>query len=152
MTEMNPKSDWFRRYSYEKDETREMIEEFVRVYRLSPETHPRVLDLHAGDGSFAGILKRLGWPENQMVCLDKYKSPDPLVQGVRWIYVDTSPFTYELMNNNTISYNALSVFKESFDIVGAFQTDLNPDYEEKLCRFFARSGGFIFSSFFTGKV
>jgi hypothetical protein len=120
---------------------------------ITPQSHPRALELFAGDGPIAEYLYKQGW--RNITCIDFEKSDTHFeASGVAWKYVDLEELLVSI-NMHEIPHEIDSL-EHSFDIVSATfalrpgKTDLFdmfiPDRDiMDLCEFFAKPGALIFS-------
>lgn len=142
--------DVLRRYTYNNGFAKSIVTRLIDSFGVNKDTHPRVLDLAAGDGSVAAILSEMGWDERQIVCIDKYESPTPLVKSVKWLYEDLELVASVLSDDKEPS-KQLQRIHQGFDIVAIMQSPLKQWEEEALVRYFAaNTHTFVLSNWFTG--
>lgn len=112
---------------------------------VAPQTHPRVLELGAGDGPAAEFCIGKGWIPTNIICLDKVKSLTPLVAGVSWKYVNLLRLN-EALEGEVIPGD-IADMRGVFDIVFADQIDdprLPKSALNRITQFFVRKDGRVF--------
>lgn len=148
----NINRDPHRRYSYDSEDTRESIAALLNSYNITPLSHKSVGDFAAGDGSISAILKEIGWPEIDMVCIDKFQSPTPLLNQVRWVYQDLFQVVHAISSGKEPD-NEISQYRRSFDIVAIYQSPFRAWEEEVLVKYFAsNANAFVLTSWHIGYV
>ncbi len=101
--------------SYSSGVGRKTTLELLRKHNLSPNTHPRVVDLCAGEGSWAKILIERGWDPNHIVCIDRRRPENPPPEGVKWEYWDLRALATSLRNRTPLP-KEVAVYRRSFDL------------------------------------
>lgn len=139
---------YYRRFSMGRDSQEHIVEQ-LRVYGITPHTHPKAIDLFAGDGSVAAILKSVGWSEKNISCVDKYFTPTPLVEGVTWYYWNLAELGAAIVFHDEIPAD-IQRLRNTFDIaISRFG-----DTEEialqglglTLCTYFVRRNGYVLTT------
>lgn len=66
----------------------EMLFKNFEHNHITPQTHPQVLELFAGDAPITHLLAQKGW--KNFTCMDMYKSfgPPLFPDSTTWIYID----------------------------------------------------------------
>ena len=142
--QLNPEEVRYRRWSYlVKDgmDRRWLIDKLERN-SVTPVKHQKVCDLCSGDGSIPAILVDNGWKPGQITCIDQFKSPEPLVEGVDWKYLDISLLVWAIRRGAEIPED-LKKLQHSFDLVTLFQSHAGMDIDAEACKYFAKPGGYI---------
>lgn len=138
--------DPYRDFSYriQEENFRHSLFGQLMHERVTPITHPKAVDLCAGDGCLARILVDNGWKEANLTCIDRYKSPTPLVPDARWFYWDLEQLYLHLERRLSLPEEVLS-FRHQFDIamlwLGGF--GLGESGRELLCKYFVKPKGYI---------
>lgn len=114
----------------------------LKLHGITPATHPRIVDLWAGDGSCARIFVENGWQEPNIVCIDMYRSPTPLVPRAQWRYWDLRKLGYVIPYKEFLPPEVLA-FKEQFDIAVSMFSYGRPESENAICELLVRKGGFV---------
>lgn len=122
---------------------REAFTSFLQTHKLSPETHPRILDLCAGDGGLARMAADMGWTD--ITCIDKFLPADSLVPTATWLtwnlYNLYTNIRFDDMDASTLPYRNI------FDLVLMANSELgNIDIEMTVCSFFVNQNGQIYLS------
>lgn len=121
-----------------------MNEEFTE-FHVTPETHPKVVELAAGDGPIAKLLVKRGWRPENITCVDRDESPNPMVPGVKWMYIDLPTLYEEYIRKNLNPEPEILAMKGAFDLVSFCNTGWDmPHLEEKLAEYFKRPSGYVF--------
>jgi len=128
-----------------------------RKYGITSETHPKAIDICAGDGSWARILCDNGWKEENILCVDRYKSGSPLVSGVESNYWDINALGKRLFLEHDQTFSAYmrrllsgQIPPEVLEKKGVFDLavlgfgTLKQSLEEEVCNFFVRPKGHIY--------
>lgn len=132
--------DFYRRYAYEDSRFRSTFGEWLCRREITPKVYPRVLDLCAGDGSISKILVNHGWDPKNMTCVDRHKSPTPLIKGATWRYWDLEVLADYLNERREIPEEILE-YKNVYDLVVLWNGFLRKTTEIAVCKFFVRSEG-----------
>ena len=139
----------WRRYTYSSEGIRLLIPSQLSHEGITPQTHPQVVDLCAGDGSIARILADNGWSLSIITCIDKLVSPTPLVEGVRWLYWDLRELAKSVIGDVSLPTEVVKK-RNSFDVV-CLWSGIDEDetknigwLERKIiCDFFVKPTGYI---------
>lgn len=135
MPEMNP--DNLRRYTYTDYEFRNFLDVMLQMRGVTPDSHPTLVDLAAGDGSMSAIFAERGWREKNMLCVDRYESPSPLVNNATWYYLDLLDLASDIEQGKRLP-REVEKMKGAFDIVTIMQVPFRRYDEETLWNYFAK--------------
>ena len=135
--------NFYRRYAFESLHFRPNFYRFLDLKEITPKTHPKVVDLCAGDGSISKLLTDKGWNPRDLTCVDLYKSPTPLVNGVTWRYWDLEELADHLKILRDIPAQILDL-QNTFDFVVLWNGFLRRETETSVCKFFVRLDGETF--------
>lgn len=130
--------DPFKSWSHDNPDLREAIVTDLVWNGVTPATHPKAVDLCAGDGSCAAILTSTGWNANNITCIDISRSTSPLVTGVTWQYLDLGELGWRLKGGHQIP-ESLQPLHHGFDVAMLWFGYLR--YEQELFDFFLKPGG-----------
>lgn len=138
---LNP-DELFRSYSYDTKEIREGMSEFL-ARKITKESHPKAIDLCAGDGSYARILVDNGWKGQNMTCVDRFRTRTPLVKDAVWRYWDLEQMAHELQLRQPMP-EEITLLKGSFDIAFFwFSRFIKKEDRLLVCRYLVRPDGYI---------
>lgn len=130
-------------YSYRDSEVHEVFRHLLKQRGLTPTTHPRTVDLYAGAGSFARLFVDNGWDETNMVCIDKFHPPTPLVPKATWLYWDLDELGEAIVLGEPLPQQVIS-YQHQFDIAVLRNGGLLPrEIKDTLCEYFVRPEGYI---------
>ncbi len=106
-----------------------------------------VADVCAGDGSVAKLLVDYGWDARKIICIDRYRSPSPLVGGVTWEYWNVDQLGLALLAEKEIP-SCIERYREFFDLVVMMQAlgGVGSDSAEAVSYFLCRVGGLAYYS------
>ncbi len=135
--------DPYRRYAWEDSTFKSTLSRWLERRQITPETYPRAVDLCAGDGSISRLLADKGWNANNIVCVDRCKSPRPLLKGVTWRYWDLEVLAAYLAEKREVPDQILE-HQNAYDLVILWNGFLRKTTEVGVCNFFVRSGGIWF--------
>ena len=136
---------WYRR-AVLRDNLTDIFHRNLKRSKITPESHPKVLELFAGDGPLADELHQLGWRD--ITCVDRAKSPDPIApKDTQWLYINLWSTAFGLKTGNDIS--KLESMRNRYNIVTAtFAIDetviMSHRDIDALCDFFLAENGFKF--------
>lgn len=140
----NPNELRYRRYSLMDKETGEILAEELKEKGITPDKFPKAVDLAAGDGSLAAVLKRLGWKGKDITCIDQFESPTPISRDFNWEYVNLSNLASAVDLGDKLPPD-IEKMRGKFDVVTMSLAFLGSEKaEEKVCEFFAKPKSFIF--------
>lgn len=136
-----------RSWSYASGEDAKMYiaKSWPEAGEVSPLTHPKIADLCAGDGSVAGIFCESGWDPRNILCVDRYRSLTPVVQGVTWGYWDVTELGRRLLHKGSIPPE-VSQYQGLFDIVVHDLSGIRRELRQVVCDYLVRPGGLIHHS------
>ncbi|MFC1790734.1 hypothetical protein ACFLZP_04610 [Patescibacteria group bacterium] len=136
--------DQFLRPSYHESEP-EFVAALFEEYQITPQSHPRAVELFAGDAPHAAIMTRLGWRARDIVCIDYRRSRDPLVRGVQWRYYDLHHLSLALMVDGEIPGSILSLRQQGDVVIAINQWWRSKETLDQLVNFFCRRGGLAYT-------
>ena len=142
--EKNPGLKSIVRYSWMDARALEQLVEIFAKDRVTAENHPAAICCCAGDAPEAVQLKELGWKD--ITCVDKYEPAAPLVDGVRWKYLNLGLLAQALKEGKQLP-PGVEAMRESFDVVTMIQGFMAFDgyrSQDKVCKFFAKPDAIIF--------
>jgi hypothetical protein len=125
----------------------EIVAEQLDLAHASPATHPKVLELFAGDAPLSYWLSRRGW--SNFTCIDMAMSPTSLApDNTTWIYANLQELITRLTNKENVG--DFAAMANTFDIVtSTFAIQKRYFFPKRdrdiLGKFFVREGGFIYS-------
>ena len=125
--------------------TPEVETDLMRLFNehgITPETHPKAVDLYAGDGSLAKILVKNGWQEENMTCIDMSRSHSPLVRKANWLFWNLDSLDEALQSGVKIP-TEVSQTSGQFDISLIYATPMSKEGLETIGNFFTKRGGYI---------
>ena len=135
--------DNFRSYSYDNQNDPEGFRGLLELNRVTPSTHPRAIDLCAGDGSFARMLVDNGWQEEDMTCVDIARTETPLVPKATWLFWDVEALSLAILKYTEIPPE-IAVYKHRFDIAILMQGEgFYDEKENAVCKYLVRPNGYI---------
>ncbi|MBU1472640.1 hypothetical protein KKB64_02545 [Patescibacteria group bacterium] len=152
----HPMGNWdlHRRQFYESGFCREILHLILQDKGVTPQTHPRVYDLFAGDGGVAATLVEYGWDVSNITCIDRHVPDPPIgtVQQAHWLYWELRALSDALVTNEPLSPYILA-HQQKADIVTAVfaqsdkLTDLpfSSDELQRITSFFIKLNGFVYS-------
>lgn len=152
MTEVvitNPEFNFNHRtgYSYYDKFAHDIVRRQLKAGRgINPQTHPKVADVCAGDGSWARIFIDNGWKPEDILCIDQFRSRVSLIEGVAWRYWDVAELGVRLLTGDAAIPNEVLEWQGKFDIVVLINSGINHGIVQEVCRFLVRSQGQILSS------
>lgn len=114
---------------------------------ISPDKFPLVVDLFAGDGSWAEKLVARGWKAESITCIDKAKTLTPLVAGVNWHYWDLALLARAIKSEVTFHEEVAKLmgrFDLAFMSFGACYIPSTAAGPDNVCSFFVRKGGLVY--------
>jgi hypothetical protein len=139
-------TDTLRSHAYAaegSDKFQSYIRALLEESGATPASHPNVVDLCAGDGSMARILADQGWDESRILCVDRYISPTPLVENVRWAYWDLEALGRSLVLGEVLS-EQIERYREGFDITCLVNGLPNQSaYGRAISRFFSKPNSLL---------
>ncbi|GAB4158524.1 MAG: hypothetical protein Fur003_2330 [Candidatus Dojkabacteria bacterium] len=140
--QINPEDKMFRQWSLQPDSGNiNEIPLLLSTLKVSPDTHPRVCDLCAGDGAVSTILVSNGWLPENITCIDFYKPADNLAQGSKWLYLDLRLLAQYIKLGTPIPPE-IEALKGTFDFTILVRGMLRDQEQEAVCKYFTREGGF----------
>jgi hypothetical protein len=139
----NPRlnTDSYRRWSYGSDP--EGFRSVLAIKGITPISHPKAVDLCAGDGSFARMLVENGWNEEDITCVDRFHTTTPLVSQSTWLYWDLRALASAVMQQLPIPTEVAS-YRHQFDVAVLMQGEkMDWGEEDIVCEYLVRPGGYI---------
>jgi len=118
---------------------RKELELYLRIGRVSPDKFPKVIDIASGNGGVALVLTELGWRAENIVCLDKFVSPDTVVKTTQWVYADIDLLVEEIAEGRVDT--RLEQYRQAFDLLTANYAFLNPREVSYLAKFLLKPEG-----------
>ena len=120
---------------------------FLKADIFSPQDFPKVVDLFAGDGSWAQRLVSSGWKTEDITCIDRAQTETPLVGGLNWHYWDLALLARVIKDGNIMPDEVLGL-KGKFDLAflsfGACYLPSTAASPDDFCGFFLRNGGLAY--------
>ncbi len=142
--ELNPIDQGLRRWTYELgNRTKKRFVEHLKEDGVTPLTHPKAIDLCAGDGSMAQILIENGWSPKNITCVDQFVTKTPLADGAKWKYINLGALASSLKIEEDLEPEIVQM-KGNYDIVTLVQGHMGRVEEQAIVKFFTKPNGFSF--------
>ena len=135
---LNP--DYLASRTYQYDQS--LVANKIVGADISPVTHPKAIDLFAGNGSVARLLSEGEWKEENIVCVDLCQPKNPLVERAQWCYWDLIQLLKAISHPESIP-EEISQFRRCFDIVAIAQGPITSSDVEVLGGYFKSKDGVI---------
>lgn len=150
---INMLDECYRRWSYTDCEARKIADQLIEDHNLNPDSHPKVIELCAGDGSVLANLRERGWNPENMTAVDKHISPDALVP-CEWLYADLEKFDILLAEKDLkeINDSGLMPYRGQFDagfLVQGHFMDHGDSWQaaRRVTQFFVKEGGPVITTY-----
>jgi hypothetical protein len=138
----NPDAIDYTQWSYRNPITNSEIIRRLQADGIHPNTHPKAVDLYAGDGSIARILSEQGWNPQDITCIDLYLPNDPLVPNAQWIHLNLDNLYHAQQLDQPLPPEA-ELLRDQFDAVFMSASYIGIDHSDKVCEFFVKPDGYI---------
>lgn len=133
---------WTRRHAHTAGDCA-MFMPTIDLWGLTAQSHPKVVELCAGDGPWAKAFADAGWNPQDITCIDIARTNTPLIDGAKWLHWDLDALAQGIIEDRELPDDVLE-YKGRFDIV--FLTyGFGISYKDILCEYFVRKNGFICS-------
>ena len=116
----------------------------ILLDNLTPINHRYAVDLCSGDGVMAEILVNLGWNPRDIVCIDKFSSPTPLVTDARWLYVDLTQWADAITGNEPVPPIFMSMKSTFHIVISAMTMEVPLQKIETVSNFLLAPGGYSY--------
>lgn len=112
-------------------------------------THPRAVDLAAGNSPWSVRLINNGWLAENITCIDIAIPDSPFIEGLKWLYWDTNELGHTLASSRPcVLPDEVEKLKEAFDIIVTSYGGIGVGFrhDELVCDFLAKDKAFIWAN------